>query len=90
MRERLGVRRQVAGVTSGDRAVMGLLRRWIAMTSEAEVMKARLGPCPEVGSAAAMAAVASAVSAAIREVMMALHAADAAMLVVRKVDGQGT
>ena len=58
------------------------------MTTETEVVKARLGADPNVRAAAAMTADARALAAPINEVVMTLCAAHSAVFVVGKVHGQ--
>ena len=80
--------RHMAGLAAGCRAVMFELRRRVAMASQAEVVKARLGTDQDRRSAAAVTTDAGVAAGPIAEVMVTLDAIDLAVFVVRKVDCQ--
>ena len=58
------------------------------MTTEAEVMKARLGAHPNGSTAAAMTADTRVATGAVSEVVMTLNAVYGAMFVVRKAQDE--
>ncbi len=74
--------------TTGDRAVVLELGRRIAMASQAEIVKACLSSDPQVRARAAMTADASAITRMIDKIMVALHAAHWAMLVMGEINRQ--
>ena len=76
--------RHVASVAPRRRPVTGQVRRGVAMTTEAEVVKARFGADPNGSTAAAMTTDARVFTAPIDEVVMTRDAVHRAVFLVRK------
>ena len=78
----------MAAVAPRDRPVAGRNGRRIAMTAQAELVKACFDTHSKVSTRAAMTADAGAASGCVGEVVMALKAVDRPMLLVREVQEQ--